>query len=78
MSMFFKNKRKLNMSEKQNLILHTMNVILFILLLFIIHKSISNNNLMIDKIVEISDKVGIECNVKTNKILHIEVHTLLK
>lgn len=66
------------MSEKQNFIFHTMNVILFILLLFITHKSINNSNLMVDKIVEISDKVGIECNVKTNKILHVEVHKLLK
>lgn len=66
------------MSEKQNLIFHVMCVILFILLLFITHLSINNNNLTVDKVVEISNKVGIECNVKTNKILHVEVHKLLK
>lgn len=66
------------MSEKQNLIFHTVNAVLFIILLIIVHKFISNNNLMTDKIVEISDKTGIECNVKTNKLLHVEVHKLLK
>lgn len=66
------------MSEKQNLIFHAVNAVLFILLLIIIHKSISNDNLITDKIVEISDKAGVECNVKTNKFLHVEVHKLLK
>ena len=66
------------MPEKQNLIFHAVNAVLFILLLFIIHKSINHNNFMVDKIVEISDKVGVECSVKTNKFLHVEVRKLLK
>ena len=52
--------------------------ILFTLILGSIIGLIDMNTKNVDKISEISNKVNVSCEVKTNKCLHVTAHKIVK
>ena len=52
--------------------------ILFTLILGAFIGLIDMNNRNVDKISEISNKVGVPCEVKTNQFLYVTVHKIVK
>ena len=52
--------------------------ILFTLILGAFIRLIDMNTKNVDKISEISNKVGIPCEVNTNQCLHVNVHKIVK
>ena len=52
--------------------------ILFTLILGVFIGLIDMNNKNVDKINEISNKVGVPCEVKTNQFLYLTVHKIVK
>ena len=64
--------------SKHNTIMHIMFMITFTIILVVFHKQINTNNTMVDKISEISNKVNVTCEVKTNQVLHLTLHEIVK
>ena len=63
---------------KFNSLMHIVFIVLFTLILCIFHAIIDMNNKNTDKISEISNKVDVLCEVKTNQFLHVNIHKIVK
>lgn len=65
-------------NSNHNTLMHILFMITFTLILVVFHKQINKNNIMVDKIVEISNKVNVPCEVQTNHCLWITGHKIVK
>ena len=63
---------------KYNFLMNMCFLVLFTLILGSFIGLIDMNTMNVDKISEISNKVGIPCEVKTNQFLYITVHKIVK
>ena len=63
---------------KFNNLMHIVFIVLFTLILCIFHAILVTNNKNVDKISEISNKVDVLCEVKTNQFLYINLHKIVK
>ena len=63
---------------KFNNLMHIVFIVLFTLILCIFHAILDTNNKNVDKISEISNKVDVLCEVKTNQFLHVTIHKIIK
>ena len=63
---------------KYNFLMNMCFLVLFTLLIVVFHAILDMNNKNVDKINEISNKVGIPCEVKTNQFLYVTVHKIVK
>ena len=58
-------------------LIHIMIIIILSLIIVEFHKQINNNNTMVDKIVEISNKINVPCEVQTNHVLLTTEHNIV-
>ena len=63
---------------KFNSLMHIVFIVLFTLILCIFHAILDKNNKNVDKISEISNKVDVLCEVKTNQFLYMTIHKIVK
>ena len=63
---------------KFNNLMHIVFIVLFTLILYIFHAILDMNNKNADKISEISNKVDVLCEVRTNQFLHVNIHKIVK
>ena len=63
---------------KFNNLMHIVFIVLFTLILYIFHAILDMNNKNADKISEISNKVDVLCEVRTNQFLHVTTHKIVK
>ena len=68
----------LNDNVKFNNLMHMIFLTIFTLIAIVFHNIIEINNDNVDKIVQIADKVGIECKVKTISIFGVTVKKIVK
>ena len=68
----------LNDNVKFNNLMHMIFLTIFTLIAIVLHNIIEINNDNVDKIVQIADKVGVECQVKTNNFLYVTVKTFVQ
>lgn len=61
-----------------NFIINIIFIVLFTLILGVFIGLIDMNTKNVDKINEISNKVGVPCEVKTNQCLHVTAHKIVK
>ena len=61
-----------------NNLMHMIFLTIFTLIAIVLHKAIETNNDNVDKIAQIANKVGIECQVKTNNVLYVTVKKIVK
>lgn len=61
-----------------NFIINMIFIVLFTLILCAFIGLIDMNTKNVDKINEISNKVGVLCEVKTNQCLHVTAHKIVK
>ena len=73
-----KKKEKKMSDTKFNSLMHIVFIVLFTLILCIFHAILDTNNKNVDKISEISNKVDVLCEVKTNQFLHVTIHKIIK
>lgn len=64
--------------SKLNNLMHMFFMVIFTLLLFVIHGLLDMNSKNVDKIVEISNKINVPCEIKTNQVLYVTVHKIVK
>lgn len=63
---------------KFNNLMHIMFFGMFTILLVIIYGLTDMNNKNVDKISEISNKIDVSCEVKTNQFLYLTIHKIVK
>ena len=61
-----------------NYLMHIIFIVLFTFLIGVFHNILDMNNENVDKINELSNKVNVPCEVKTNQFLHVTVHKIVK
>ena len=61
-----------------NNLMHMIFLTIFTLIAIVLHKAIETNNDNVDKIAQIANKAGIECQVKTNNVLYVTVKKIVK
>ena len=61
-----------------NSIMNMIFIVLFTFILCVFIELIDMNTKNVDKISEISNKVNVSCEVKTNQVLHLTAHKIVK
>ena len=59
-------------------IMNMIFIVLFTFILCVFIELIDMNTKNVDKISEISNKVNVTCEVKTNQVLHLTAHKIVK
>lgn len=63
---------------KYNFLMNMYFLVLFTIILGAFIGLIDMNNKNVDKINELSNKVNVTCEVKTNQVLHLTLHKIVK
>ena len=64
--------------DKFNNFMHMVFLTIFTLVAVVVHSLIKINNNNVDLLTKLSDKAGIECQVKTNSFWHVTVKKIVK
>ena len=73
-----KNKEEKMSDTNFNSIMNMIFIVLFTFILCWFIGLIDMNTKNVDKISEISNMVGVPCEVKTNQVLHLTAHKIVK
>ena len=64
--------------DKFDTLMHMVFLTIFTLVAVVVHSLIKINNSNVDLLTKLSDKAGIECQVKTNSFGHVTVKKIVK
>lgn len=64
--------------DKFNNFMHMVFLTIFTLVAVVVHSLIKINNSNVDLLTKLSDKAGIECQVKTNSFWYVTVKKIVK
>ena len=64
--------------DKFNNFMHMVFLTIFTLVAVVVHSLIKINNSNVDLLTKLSDKAGVECQVKTNSFWHVTVKKIVK